>query len=192
MPAIIKSQPGAAAPVEADSQADGAAQFAAPPLADNHGAALAAVVRSAQQQLEAARHAWIARWEEQAVRLACQIASKCMRRELTHSPQIARALVQEALLACSQAAACQVRLHPDDLRQLDPAAGFRHRDVQVAADPQVERGGCIVTTPEGAIDLTFSAQLNRIQQELLGGEAPLDGTTGDGTTGDGTSGGVVL
>ena len=48
-------------------------------------------------ELQRERQAWLSHWEGAAVRLACAIAARVVRRELRQQPEITIALVREAL-----------------------------------------------------------------------------------------------
>ena len=45
-------------------------------------------------------------------------------------------------------------------------------DVTIVADPEIARGGCKVETDAGVIDACIATQLARIEQELVGSNAP--------------------
>jgi flagellar assembly protein FliH len=134
---------------------------------------LTAALRQAVEGIARAKSEWLAHWERSAIQVASAIAARLIRRELTHSPEIALALVREALELVGGAGDVQVRMHPDDVRQLGAeverlsAELSRLGQTRLVADPNVTRGGCRVETRFGAIDQQFEAQLARIEQELL-------------------------
>ena len=66
----------------------------------------------------------------------------------------------------------RLRLHPHDFETLGPHVQRLTRvlsrlgKVDVAADPTIAKGGCIVDTHFGTIDQQVESQLRRIEQEL--------------------------
>lgn len=124
-------------------------------------------------QLAQAREAWIAHWEQAAVKLAAGIAERIVRRELTRHPEISQDWLREALQLAGGSAEVRISLHPGDLAALGPQAESLAREfsrvgqAQVLADPQVSSGGCRVDTQFGVIDQRLETQLARIVEELI-------------------------
>jgi vacuolar-type H+-ATPase subunit H len=56
-----------------------------------------AALRQAAQTIDQSRHAWQQHWEQHTVALACAIANRVCRRELSRQPQITLAWVREAI-----------------------------------------------------------------------------------------------
>lgn len=115
---------------------------------------------------------WVARWEHDAVRLACAMAARIVRRTSVALPDIALTLVRESLEMASGRRRVRLQLHPDDLtiledgiRQVIAARGMQS-DVEIQADSTLERGSCRVLTEHGEIDQRWSTQLARIAEEL--------------------------
>ncbi|MCA9176439.1 MAG: hypothetical protein KDB14_18255 [Planctomycetales bacterium] len=125
------------------------------------------VVLSAEQRIQESQDAWRQRWERDAVRLACRIASRCLRELPFDSAALAERLVEESLRGLRMDGSCEVRLNPEDYRALTAAKRLPEGRVMVLPDSDVERGGCVVRTPDGIIDQTFDQQLRRIEHELL-------------------------
>jgi flagellar assembly protein FliH len=127
------------------------------------------------RNLADARQSWLSHWEKSVVRLACAIAEKITRRELSQHPEIALELAREALEMAAGSPHVEIRLHPTDRQSL---AGQVDRLVQefvgtataeIIPDADIELGSCRVDTRHGTIDQQFSAQLARIEAELTGG-----------------------
>jgi flagellar assembly protein FliH len=127
------------------------------------------------RDLADARQSWLSHWEKSVVRLACAIAEKITRRELSAHPEIPIELAREALEMAAGSPHIEIRLHPTDRQSL---ASQVERLVQefagtataeVSADPAIEPGSCRVDTRHGTIDQQFSAQLARIEAELTSG-----------------------
>ncbi|MFO0904550.1 MAG: FliH/SctL family protein [Pirellulales bacterium] len=115
---------------------------------------------------------WVARWEQDAVRLACAMASRIVRRTAVAEPEIALGLIRESLEMASGRRRIRLQLHPDDLalladgiRQVLVARGIQS-EVELQADSALERGSCRVLTEHGEIDQRWSTQLARVAEEL--------------------------
>lgn len=115
-------------------------------------------------------------WEKSAIGLSIAIAKRIVRRELERVPEPPRALIAEALELASGASSVVLRLHPEDLRELQNSSTDwqslveRQRNLTVTADGTLTRGGCLVETPEGEIDGRIETQFSRIVTELWGNE----------------------
>jgi flagellar assembly protein FliH len=129
-------------------------------------------VRQAAAELQQAKQAWLARWEESAIHLASAIAARVVRQELKSDPQIALKLVREGLDLAAGSAEVRIQMNPADHaafgEQIDRLVGefTRIGSAQVVSDPAVSIGGCRIETQFGVIDQRFEAQLQRIEQEL--------------------------
>ena len=114
----------------------------------------------------------LSRWEQSALKVACEIAKRIIHRELSQDPQITLDLVADALRLASGMTDITLHISPTDyenlgtqinrlaatLGQLAPSA--------VVADPTITPGGCRVKTKFGEIDQQIETQLERIQEEL--------------------------
>jgi flagellar assembly protein FliH len=120
------------------------------------------------------RQQWLDQWQKNAIRLACTIAQHIMRREVTQQPDIPLTLIRESLELASGWNPVTVELHPEDLQalgeQLQELASQWGRTVQVqfAANAEIEKGSCRLVGAWGEIDQRWSAQLERVQEELIG------------------------
>lgn len=135
-------------------------------------ASLLPAIRQAAAQLDEARQAWLAHWEQRAVHLATRIAERVIRREVAREPQITAHLIREALELAAGKGDVRLRVHPDDLATLGKSVETLVREVSrenscsVVADATISAGACRVETRFGAIDQQFEAQLQRIEEEL--------------------------
>lgn len=129
-------------------------------------------LKEAVTSIEQAKQTWLVHWEKTAVRLACRIAARILRREQQKDPQIALAMVKDALELASGSPEIHVHLNPDDHAalggQVEALVGELSRLAQskIVSDPAITAGGCRVVTRFGSIDKQFEAQLARIEQEL--------------------------
>jgi flagellar assembly protein FliH len=109
---------------------------------------------------------------EQAARLAMEVAAKLVRAELTTAPERVVDVVRAAIRRASDRAAITVMVHPDDLSVCREAAGEIMERMggigvlEVVDEPRMDRGSCIVRTPNGDVDARFSSQLERVLEAL--------------------------
>lgn len=117
--------------------------------------------------------AWAADWRSEAIRLAVAIAGRIVRRQIDRHPTITLSLVEEALALAAGSPHLTLHLYPADEAALGTqvaALVARLRPLataEVVADERIERGGCVVETQLGRIDLQASSQLARIEEELV-------------------------
>jgi flagellar assembly protein FliH len=141
-------------------------------MAEQVASALPAL-RNAAVELERAKQAWFSHWEGAAVRLACAIAARLVRRELRQDPEITLALVREALELAGGSPGVRLCLNPDDrcalAGQLETlvATVSPIGAAEIVADAGVTRGGCRVESRFGVIDQQIESQLKRIEEELV-------------------------
>lgn len=131
------------------------------------------------EELQALRGEVIRRTERQVVELAVAIARRVVLREVSLDPELLLALARVALDRLSDTATASIHLHPEDhAAAMAPRSGAaRPAGVQIVADASVRRGGCVVRSEFGSIDVAVGAQLDEITRALLGdaaGEAPAD------------------
>ncbi|NIL96997.1 MAG: hypothetical protein GTO53_05755 [Planctomycetales bacterium] len=131
-----------------------------------------AALNALLERLDKSHQRWRAEAEREVVQLAFALAERIVRRELERETDIPLDLLQEALELAGRGTRLRVAMHPTDLRvhqdeirrltaTMRPTA-----EVEVVGDQHVERGGCIVETPDGLIDQSATAQLRRIREEL--------------------------
>ncbi len=125
--------------------------------------------------LDDAKQTWLKHWENSSVKLACAIAGKISRIELTHRPEIAAGLLREALELVAGALRVKIHLNPSDVETLGVQVGRLQQEFQniapaeIVPDETISLGGCRVETMHGGVDQRFEAQLARIESELTSG-----------------------
>ena len=135
-------------------------------------ATLLPAISSAVEEIQHAKQAWLTHWEKSAVGLACAIASRLIRRELSTTPEITLDLIRETLELAVGSSHLRIHLNPDDHQTLAPRVQTLIKELaglaatEVVSDPHVSPGGCRVETSFGSIDQQFEAQLARIEEEL--------------------------
>jgi flagellar assembly protein FliH len=132
--------------------------------------ALAEVVAKLVQ----ARDEWIGHWEQMAIRLACAVAGRIVRRELGEPGDVVHRVLAESIGLIGRCPAVTISLNPTDLETLTSNAHEWEEltrplgTIKVVSEPTVTPGGCRLETDFGTIDATIEAQLARIEQELTG------------------------
>lgn len=111
---------------------------------------------------------------EDVLRLALRIARRVIGREVDADERVAVEQVRAALEQLSRATSVLVQIHPDDeavVRKALPELAALHPQLehaQLSPEAGIDRGGCVVTTPEGgAIDARIETQVQRIADLLV-------------------------
>lgn len=161
------------ASVERDAFAKGYAQGERAG-AEASGARAEAMLRRLAQtldELRSLRRELVRRAEREVVELALAISTRVVRRELSLDPELLLAMARVALDRLSDVTTANIRLHPDDYTVAMAGRGataLASHGVQILADPAVGRGGCIVQSEAGAIDVGVAAQIDELTHVLLG------------------------
>ncbi len=106
--------------------------------------------------------------ERDLVGLSMAIARRILRREVSLDPEAVLGVVKAALEKLDARQVCRIRLHPDDVGLLGrrmESVGLG-RNVELAADSSIGRGGAVVETTHGALDATIEGQLQEIERGL--------------------------
>jgi flagellar assembly protein FliH len=123
-------------------------------------------------ELASLRTEMIQKSERQLVQLAIAIARRIIFRELTIDRTLLSAMARVALDRLGESASATIRVHPDDHAAVAAhgAADGSSGGVRVTADHMIPRGGCIVQSDFGLIDVGLEAQLTELSVLLLGDE----------------------
>ena len=149
---------------------DGHAEGLAAGLAQAHAEAAGAMqaLAAAEAQVRASLAEFTAEAERAAVSLAMEIARKVVAAELETRPELVLEVVSGALRRATERDRLVVEVSPQDFPLVRDAAddlagrlGGIQR-LEVVAERRIERGGCIVRTPEGEIDGRISEQMERL------------------------------
>ena len=89
----------------------------------------------------------------EAARFAAIACARALRVALSENPATIARFVDDALRACGRIDRARVRLNPQDATAYRP-----HRDVEVTADQQLERGEVIVEAERGALAATLESR----------------------------------
>lgn len=123
--------------------------------------------------LQGLRRDLIRRTERDVVELALAIARKVLQREVTLDRDLLMAMARVALDRLADVATASIRLHPDDHAAVMPGRGSAAGStpgVQILADPSVRRGGCVVQSEFGSVDIGIATQIDELTHALFGDE----------------------
>lgn len=130
------------------------------------------------EEVAALRTDLLHRSERDIVRVALIIAERVLHREVSLDRELILAMAHIAIDRLGNRASATIRLHPADHAALmavpraQPFAGA----VEIVADAAVSRGGCLVQSDFGLVDLGVEAQLKEVSRAMLGEEAAADGS----------------
>jgi len=130
----------------------------------------------ALRQFDQSKRSLIAAAETGLIELAIAIARRVCRNALGLSEKIAQANAKALLELVQHAHDVELHFHPADYERLSElgAALFdqvgQSEHVRIVADETVDRGGCLLRTPDGQIDARLETQLDRIAATLLSGQ----------------------
>ncbi len=137
-------------------------------------ALLAGALRVAARGIAARQEELAAAAERDLVRLAVAIAEKIVKAEIRNGRPVAAAALRRAVELAARRRRLKVLVHPDDMAVVEaclPALRADFADigaVEMEASGAVSRGGCVVTTEEGAVDADLRTQLEEIERGLAG------------------------
>lgn len=124
--------------------------------------------------LQGLRRDLVRRTERDVVELALAISRRVLHRELALDHDLLLALARVALDRLGDVATASIRLHPDDYAVAMTGRGAvsaQAHAVQIVADPGVHRGGCVVQSEFGSVDVGVAAQIDELSHALLGDDA---------------------
>jgi flagellar assembly protein FliH len=120
------------------------------------------------RQLRQLRADLLAEAEGQLLDLAMEIARKVLMQEIQAGRYEIEPIVAEAMRHVPARHEVVVHLHPDDYAQcklIEQLAGDS-QNVRFLADPNVAKAGCLLETPEGAVDSAIETHLATISESL--------------------------
>jgi flagellar assembly protein FliH len=104
--------------------------------------------------------------EEDVVKLSAAIGRKILHRELTIDPDALHGLVKAAMQRVDARDVNRVRVHPEDLPNIQRAmaAVSTARNIEMVPDSSLERGAAIFETTRGNLDASIETQLREIER----------------------------
>jgi flagellar assembly protein FliH len=124
-------------------------------------------LRSARDELDAAREEMIERVERGAVELALSLTEQIVAGAVEVQPERVLDVVRGALRRLVDRHRITIVVNPDDLALLTDALGELRTELggieeaTVQGDRRIARGGAVVQTTEGALDVELQSQLER-------------------------------
>jgi flagellar biosynthesis/type III secretory pathway protein FliH len=127
----------------------------------------------ALESFEAQRADLLRAAREDVLELGLTMGGKIAHRAIEADPAVVADQVAEALALVAEASTVTVAVNPKDRKLVEAVLGeivekigaCTHVDLR--ADEQVGRGGCVLTTGKGRIDATVDGQIERIVDALL-------------------------
>jgi flagellar assembly protein FliH len=107
---------------------------------------------------------------EQIVRLAIQIASRILVREIEQGQYQIERILTEAIATTPGGSILEIRINPDDLKTYDElvkagTAGIE-ANIKLTADWSIGKAECVVVTTEGLVECTMQEHLRQIDAAL--------------------------
>ena len=121
--------------------------------------------------LQGLRRELVRRTEREVAELSIAIARRVVQRELALDQDLVLAMARVALDRLGDVSAATIRLHPDDYAAAMAGRGGLPASapgVQILSDPAIQRGGCLVQSPFGSIDVGAATQIDELTHTLLG------------------------
>ncbi|MCU0634957.1 MAG: FliH/SctL family protein [Gemmatimonadaceae bacterium] len=172
-PARPAIDPEELARLEAEAFARGRAEGEVAGRAQGEAAARAALdapiatLRATAHQLAAGEARWLAVLEENVSAIAVAVAQHIIERELSFDPAAVLPVIRTAVERFPLDQPLTVRVHPDDVPVVQdalvaPLGAPGVRELRVAPDPSMQRGGALVEGRERIVDGRVDTALERI------------------------------
>lgn len=111
--------------------------------------------------------------EQEVVQLACSIAEKIVRHEVTQVPDTILEVIHLALRQIKDRSRVIIRVNSRDLDRVRKAraeiASWSEgvKELEFVEEPRVDPGGAIIESTDGVLDARITSQLKEIQTRLL-------------------------
>jgi flagellar assembly protein FliH len=119
------------------------------------------------EELASLRSEIIRRTERQTVQLVLAIAERVVQREVSIDRGLLLGMARAALDRLGEYGTATIRLHPDDYNAISAKRSIDDGPVKVVADPVVTRGGCLVQSDFGFMDVSPDSQFRELARTLL-------------------------
>ena len=133
-------------------------------------------IGNALSEFEKQRTRLLSGARDDVIRLALKIARRVTKRSAAADPQAVTKNLGEVLERIGKRHVVQIAVNPGDAESMRrfakefTAASQRLTHTVITEDADMEPGGCRLQLPEGEIDASTDAQLDRIAEALLPGE----------------------
>ena len=118
------------------------------------------------EELGGLRGEIIRRTERQTVQLVLAIAERIVAREVTLDRTVLLGMARAALDRLGEYGSATIRLHPEDFKAIGGKA-LESGAVTITADAVVTRGGCLVQSDFGFMDVSPDSQFRELARTLL-------------------------
>jgi len=109
--------------------------------------------------------------ERQVVELAMSVANRIVRREVALDRELLLAMARVALDRLGDSTSAKIRLHPDDHAVVERQGSLAGQSaIQIIPDASIARGGCLVESDFGLVDVGVDAQVEELTHSLLAGD----------------------
>ncbi len=110
--------------------------------------------------------------EKDVLKLAVRLAEKIIGKELDENDKTVNDIVSTALQNARQKERVTIRVNPADLTAVQSngekfKASAQAKFIDFAADPRVERGGCLIESEVGTVDARLETQFRVLKRALL-------------------------
>jgi flagellar assembly protein FliH len=122
----------------------------------------------------------IRRSERQTIQLVLAIAERIVHREITLDRTLLVGMARAALDRLGEYGAATIRLHPDDYNAIGVKATPQEGPIRIIADAVVTRGGCLVQSDFGFMDVSPDSQFRELARALLADAQPSSDAEGQG------------
>ena len=125
-------------------------------------------------ELTSLRAEKIQRTERQAVQLAMAIAERMIHREISLDRGLLCGMARVALDRLGEHASATIRLHPDDFAAVSAGqtSDWANDQIKVIPDSIVSRGGCLLQSDFGFMDVDVAAQFRELSRALFEEDTP--------------------
>jgi len=132
---------------------------------------LLAAAEAVLREMEQAQQQLLESQEESILRLVLEIAQNLFGGGFNLEPDALQQVLQDALLEARELGELTLYLNPRDQEKLDPhwpeQFASPENKLRIAADPEIQPGGCLVEGDFGLVDARVCTKLTNIQKALL-------------------------
>ena len=123
---------------------------------------------SAAMQLRLMDQETLGDLEQQVVALALALAKEILGREVRAFDDVAVDAAIKAMSLTPDRGPCVLRVHPQDRTAVSSfiSSADERQEIEVVADPGIERGGCVVVAGPLLVDAQISSAIARIAEAL--------------------------
>jgi flagellar biosynthesis/type III secretory pathway protein FliH len=132
---------------------------------------LLAAAEAVLREMEQTQQQLLERQEESILRLVLEIAQNLFGGGFELDPDALQQVLQDALLEARELGELTLYLNPEDQEKLDPhwpeQFASPENNLRMAANPDIQPGGCLVEGEFGLVDARVSTKLANIKKALL-------------------------